>query len=182
MASLTKGRITVLENPERIDYREFQSNPNTVNDSKSVNWGDASILGSSHPISQFGSGGERLISFELYLDALKSGFVTNGKVDLTPEIRWWRSLIYPIHYATTTSKVSPPKVSFTFGSMWSGVICIVKKVDVKITFFSVDLAPMRATVSIDLKEVISKSQVSSDIYSPSFGPGIAQPPPGANFI
>jgi hypothetical protein len=163
VAGVTKGRITLLENPERIDSRYFLYNPTTISDNKSVNWGESNIAGASHPVMQFGSGGARVISFELFLDSIRSNIVRNGIADLTEELRWYRSLLYPTAYLSTTAKVSPPKIAFTFGTMWDGVICVVKKADIKVSHFSTKITPMKATVALDLQEVVSKSQIYSDV-------------------
>lgn len=177
----TKGRITLLESPDRIETKQFIWNPTTVNDTKAVNWGTSNVAGASHPVYQFGSGGERIISMELQFDAIRSGlYNSEGLLDLTEELRWYRSLIYPTAYATSFSKVSPPRVSFTFGSMWDGVVCIVKKADPKISMFSEKLLPMRATISLEMAEVVTKSQIFSDIYKTETFGGIPSPPVGGS--
>jgi hypothetical protein len=174
-----KGRITLLESPDRIDLKEFIWNPTTVNDTKTVNWGTANVAGASHPVYQFGSGGERVISMELQFDAIRSGLYNGqGLLDLTEELRWYRSLTYPTAYATAFSKVSPPRISFSFGTMWDGVICVVKKADPRVLMFSEKLLPLRATVSLEMVEVVTKSQIYSDVYKSDSYNGIPSPPVG----
>ena len=65
--------------------------------------------------------------------------------------------MYPVAYNTLIEDVYPSRVLFTFGTMWSAVECVVKKADIKVTFFTADLRPVKATVSLALAEVVSPS-------------------------
>jgi hypothetical protein len=116
---------------------------------------------------------------ELQFDAIRSGLYNGqGLLDLTEELRWYRSLIYPTAYATSFSKVSPPRISFTFGSMWDGVVCVVKKADPKVAMFSEKLLPLRASISLEMCEVVTKSQIYSDVYQSDSYNGIPSPAVG----
>jgi hypothetical protein len=162
-ATVTRGRITVLD---RMEYREFIANPNEFSDAKSTDWGEAHVPGASHPVYGFGSGGERLITFELHIDGdrnPKARSANQDRIDISQELFWYRSLIYPYQMNGKESQVAPSLVSFTYGTMWSSVLCVVKKADYKITRFSSSGTAMRGTISLALAEVVKKSQVWSDV-------------------
>lgn len=168
--TMTRGRISV---PERGMGVEFMFNPTDVSDDKSVDFGTAKIPGASHPVYQFASGGERLINFDLYLDADrgKVARATSGEhlppdaLSLTAEINFYRSLLYPSDGSQMGSKLlRPAPVIFTFGELFNGVLCIVKKANVKVTYWTPDLRPVRATVSMSLAEIVSERVLASDVF------------------
>lgn len=181
--SLTKGRITVpdwtkvgftsVNVPTAtssgltwVAGKEFAYNPNTIDDGAETEWGSVKIPGASHPVYQFGSGGERLIAFELFLDADrcaigKAQTLPNGetgyKFDLTDEITWYKALRIPMQYGPQTLYTRPPIAIFTFGTLWKSVPCLVKKVQVKVNYFTPDLRPVRATITLNLAETVNES-------------------------
>lgn len=175
LPSITKGSITVLE---RGITKNFMFNPNEITDEKGVNYGATEIPGVSHPVYQFGSGGERLISFELHLDGDRGrhGKDTSQGVSIKPEILFWQSLVYPSNYLDTAndsviSQVYPFLVTFSFGTMYNRVQCIVKSVGpIVVNYWTPDLAPVRAKVPIKLAEVVTRSRTSRDVFPDAFIP------------
>ncbi len=164
--TVTKGRIVV---PGRGITYQFMFNPSKITDTKVTNFGAIELPGASHPVYQFGSGGERLIKFDLYLDGDRGrvGRRDAGAVlDVTDEISLLRSLIYPSLYGSTgkISTVYPFTVIFTFGTWYNGVLCIVKKADPSPSFFTPKLEIVRATVSMELAEIVDRSVQATDIY------------------
>lgn len=165
--TVIKGRLTVLpgksSSATRIVSKSFAFNPAEISDTKANNWDNTSVAGASHPVYSWSSGGERLITFDLQLDADRSKIVKNGVLDLTDELAWYRSLVYPVAYNSTIEEVYPSKVSFSFGSFWNSVIVVVKKADIKVNYFSPMLKPLKATVSLALAEVVRESE-TVDLY------------------
>lgn len=158
---VVKGRFTVLRGTSaskiRIDSKSFSYNPTEIGDTKANNWTDAAVAGGSHPVYAWSSGGERLINLELFIDGDRSKIYRQNRIDISDELAWYRSLLYPVAYNNLIEDVYPSRVLFTFGTFWSAVECVVKKADIKVTFFSADLRPVKATVSLSLAEVVSPS-------------------------
>lgn len=175
--SVTRGRLTVLSTG---DSRSFQFNPNEVTDDKGVNWGTLDVPGASHPIYQYGTGGERIISFELYLDGDRGRY---GRAEFPPseyldlsiqsEINFYRSLVYPSQYDSQDfAAVYPYMLSLSMGNYFKALPCIIKSPPtVKITYWTPKMDPVRATVSMSLSEVVSRSQTSAEVlgYSAQIG-------------
>jgi hypothetical protein len=171
----TVGRVAV---PSQGTGRTFMFNPNDISDTKATSWGSIEVPGASHPVYQFGAGGERLITFELYLDGDRGRFGREQarnihSLSIMDELRWYRSLVYPTAYGSTFTDVSPFAVLFSFGELYDNVACLVKKADWKINYWVPaprGPVPVRATVSIQLAQVVSESQVSSQVGTG--GPGV----------
>lgn len=194
-ATLTKGTITHLK---LAITREFMFNPAVINDSKSAMWGADNIPGMSHPVYQFGSGGKRLISFQLYFDGDRGRILssslgggrqaplrlnTSDGLDVSNELRFYRSLLFGDETTlnapglqTVTVASTPSLVMFTFGSFWKQVQCTVHKADIVSNFFTPRLEPVRATINLTLEEAPSRqvfrNEVISSAVSDVGGPGI----------
>jgi hypothetical protein len=174
LPKITKGSISVVtfgSDDFRHKHREFIYNPNEFEDAKETDWGAGKVPGASHPVYAFAAGGERLITFDLFIDGdrqKRPSFVKNGLIDISDEIRWYQSLLYPVSYASMSGKVNPATVVFTYGSMWRSVSCIVRKANVKINYFSSGGTPIRATISMALAEVVTKSKIYSDVLQGYF--------------
>lgn len=165
---VTRGRITI---PARGFGRTFMFNPNEIGDAKGISFGSMEVPGASHPVYQFGAGGERLISFDLNIDGDRGryGRETNGRdltsLSITDELLFYRSLIYPSQYGNDIAQVFPYTVLFTFGELYSSMPCIVKKADWKVNYWTPKLQPVRATINIALAEIVTKSQTSNDVLT-----------------
>ena len=165
--TVIRGRITV---PARSVGRFFMFNPGSLTDTKGVTYGSVEVPGASHPTYQFGAGGERLINLELYVDGDRGRFdrqqsrVTSS-LSIMDELLWYRSLIYPARYGTEIATVFPYLVLLSYGDLYQGVQCIVKKADWKIDYWTPKLEPVRATISLVLAELPNRSQTSDDILA-----------------
>lgn len=175
--TVQRGMITI---PERGVGRTFMFNPNDVSDTKGITWASTEIPGSSHPVYQFGAGGERLISFELYLDGDRgrkgraqarpgvdptSG---TGPLSIKDELHFWRSLVHPNGYGQTHAKVAPLTVLFSFGELYNNLPCIVKAAPWKINYWvpgERGMTPVRATVALQLAEIVSRSTVADEVLA-----------------
>lgn len=171
-AVATRGRITV-PHTKPLSFREFSFNPRAIRDGGKAEIGAIGIAGASHPIYQFGSGGERVIGFDLQLEAeyiaaqkLTGRLTTSNaeiRLDLTEELQFYRALKMPTKYGQGFGNVAPPIVLFTYGSLYKGIPCVVKSVETRILAWTPDLLPKRATVSIELGEAPNTSIVAGDV-------------------
>jgi len=167
--TVVRGRFSV---PERRTGRTMMFNPNDVSDEKTINWGSIEVPGASHPVYQYGAGGERVISFDLYIDGDRGRFgrAEPRSMDLSimDELMWYRSLIYPSAYGMSYAQVAPFLVLFTFGELYNNVPCIVKKASWKINYWVPGPRgpkPVRATIPIQLAEVVDRSITADQILS-----------------
>jgi hypothetical protein len=168
--TVTRGSLVVVS---RGITQPLMFNPNDVSDDKEISWGTLQVPGASHPIYQYGAGGERSISFDIYLDGDRGRFGRSEQRDalsIQSHIAFYRSLVYPMKFENATgggvnmSAVFPSLVIFNFGPMYQSVTCIVKKVSVKINYWTPTLEPVRASIGVQLAEVVTRSQVSQDIF------------------
>jgi hypothetical protein len=153
----------------RPESKSFWYNPTEIGDNKANNWTDAAVAGGSHPVYAWSSGGERLITFDLFIDGDRSNITKKGVIDISDELAWYRSLLYPIKFSSQIEDVYPSVVLFTFGPFWQSVNCVVKKTDIKVTFFTANLNPVKATVSLGLAEISSYKSWTADEYLSSIG-------------
>lgn len=167
-----RGSFTVLANG-KTTKRFIMFNPNTVDDDKGINWGTVEVPGSSHPVYHYGSGGERIISFELWIDGDRGRFGREqtrdtSSLSIKDELAWYRSLVYPVGYGGDALDVSAPIVLFTFGELYNNVRCIVKKAPWKVEHWVPGLTgptPVRARIPIQLAEVPTQSQVREQVLN-----------------
>lgn len=163
--TVTRGRITVIETG--ITKNLF-FNPSEITDLKSINWGQLDVPGASHPIYQYGTGGERSITFEMYLDGDRGRFDrldSQDDISVESEIKFYRSLVYPTKYNDTFEAVYPHTLLFSFGDYIDNLHCIMKAApSVRVLHFTPKLKPVRATIAITLAELVDKGQTSEDIY------------------
>lgn len=159
-----RGRLTV---PRLSASKEFMFNPAEISDEKVPNYGVLEVPGASHPSYQYGSGGERLITFELNLDGDRGKVARNipgATLSIKDDINWYRALVYPGNYEISSFvEVYPYIVLFSFGSLYEALPCIVKRAPVNVTYWTPQLVPVRATVSMELAEVTDKSQTAKDV-------------------
>jgi len=163
-----RGRFTIVE---RGTTKVFMFNPAEVGDEKGVNWGEGDVPGASAPVVQFGSGKARIISFELFLDGDRGQVGRGGNsLDISEEINFYRSLEYPSAYGKGPASVAPWIVLFTMGPLYQQLPCLIVKASPKIIYWTPKMEPVRATISISLREELSRSQTSLDVFpQPGFG-------------
>jgi hypothetical protein len=161
---------------------QFMFNPPTLRDQKGLALPDQPVPGMSHPVTQYAGGGARMVSFELYLDGDRGrvgqgqGSLQNraqassdaslpGSKSIENEIKFWQSLRYPSRTeGLGLPDIRPPRVLFTFGTLFTGMLCQVDRCEVNVTYWTVNLEPMKATLDVALKEVVSRSVPRSAIY------------------
>jgi hypothetical protein len=140
-----KGYLVDAETRERL---EFQYNPGEIGDDKAAHFADLKVPGISHPKHQFISGGNRRITFKLFL----------FKGDVKQRVAWLQSLLYPEHSGAML-KSSPHRVIFIFGELYPGVVCLVRRVKARYLslFDRNSLAPQQAEVEVTLDEWAEES-------------------------
>jgi hypothetical protein len=164
--TITRGRMTVRATGMT---RIFQFNPSELRDQKGITWGSLQVPGSSHPIYQFGAGNERLISFDLYLDGDRARFGRetadpSDSLSIQTEINFYRSLLYPGQYDSQDFAAAYPYlVLFSFGQYIPSMPVIVKQANVTINYWTPLLEPVRATVAMELGEIVLNSVTSKEV-------------------
>ena len=191
--SVVKGWFSIVATGEKVP---FVFNPPIIRDQQGVSFPDQSVPGMSHPVTQYAGGGPRLISFELYLDGDRGHLGRTGtgelqnhstyktKPQLRPrqsnfevpgapsksiqaELEFYRSLRYPAHTeGDGMAQISPHLILFTFGPLFDAVPCCVMQMDIEVTYWNINLEPVRAELKVMLKEVVSRSVSRSSVFSP----------------
>lgn len=149
--------------------------PESLSDSRAVNYETKEIPGGSHPLYQWVSGGERQLSFTAVFtqenrlgtrDPLLGAFITPDKhsVDIQAAISWLRQFTYPSYGAGGLA--SPPlRVRLTFPAMGLGrtpdgslvsdsLMTIMTGCDVEYMQWWPDGTPKYATVSLGFSEIV----------------------------
>ena len=165
--TVNRGTFTVLAGNKAVT-RTFMFNPSNLNDNKGISWGSLEVPGASHPVYQYGAGGESVISFSIYLDGDRGRFGRqqardNTSLSIKDELYWYRSLIYPIQYGAQAMNVQPPLCLFNMGEMYQKTQVLVKKASWAISYWTPKMEPVRAIVGITLAEVVNQSMVRDDI-------------------
>jgi hypothetical protein len=168
MAGITKGALTGYQSGARL---EFMFNPSQISDKKAITFGHTQVPHVSHPVYQFGSGGERAITFQLYLDGDRGAMaLRGGSQDLSAQVRLFRALMYPAALDQGGGNTSPywiarppEKVIFEYGTFWRGILCVVTQADIVGTFFSPSGELVRCTIDIGLEETPPLPVFANDI-------------------
>jgi len=149
-------------------FVEFQYNPTSISDKRSVEYASITAPALLMPVKQYTQGGDRVISFSIKIDGLFEGPIQIDKDEngsITPELNKYRAFLYPDTsnwrdagasfvslYDDAREFKAPPTCLFGFGDRV--IECIVTEVGINETLFNLDLAPLRADVSITLQEII----------------------------
>jgi len=139
----------------------FQFNPETVSDTKAVNYADENSGLCVAPRKVYTSGGDRTIGFDLKLHGLEKGSNALNPTGLdngvSTELAKLRSFMYPKTDAWALTGIggsegkrlgAPPTCVFGFGA--KVLDCVVTSLTVSETQFNSWLAPVRADVSVTL--------------------------------
>lgn len=165
----------------KIETMLFQFWPESLTDTKSVEYAKKEVLGSSHPLYQFIRGGERALSFTAVFvrDINPSGFSFIGaksktetatvlgdkySVDINAAMWALRRFMYP-SYATGDLKAFPPEVlqlqmdntaigGFNNDGAVDIMNCIMARCDFHIEAWFPDGVPRYATADMEFWETI----------------------------
>jgi len=160
-----KAKFELLDfKGEKVDDIEVQFNPTEFSLEKSTQIAEIAIPGLDSPLLQFVRGQNEKVSLELFFDSTESG--TQGKVtSVTEQTNKFYNLVKVAgkHHA-------PPRCRFIWGAEFPGTTlneddlqqesiakrrafeCIVENIQQKFTLFSPEGVPLRATVSLSLRE------------------------------
>lgn len=134
---LAKAMIT----PEGEGPIPVLFNPNQYSLDQANTLAEVGVPGLSAPILQYVRGNGRTLSMELFFDTYEEQGDVRGHTDLVYGLLDIRG---PLH--------RPPVCTFTWGSF--NFDCVVERVGGRFTLFLADGTPVRATLSVTLKEFV----------------------------
>lgn len=121
---------------------EFLYNPTEMTDSRPINYTAVQTCGMSYPVPVYGGGGQRELTFDLYLnDQVKDGITKKFIKRIRKYLPKKKKKGYQFD--------APEPVRLTFG--WLVVEGYLSQMDVNYTAFSPKLQPIEATVTITLQ-------------------------------
>lgn len=179
-AKVKRGRLT---NARTGTFLEFLYNPTEVSESMGVNMSEDNLPGASDPLIHFASGKVRQISFKLDLCGESSlrfrgvNLINAAKNDVKPpdgtysiagEIEFFQSFTFPVNPKFPGADGGNDKAVFTLGRLWDGVLVAVVDVNLKVTEFTPDLEPSRATIDLTLKRVVTETVFADRHFTQSY--------------
>jgi hypothetical protein len=150
---VTKGSLEAVEG-ESIKV-EFDFNPKEYTISKSNTWSatDAN-RGSDTPPLHFGGGQPKQMKLQLFFDTYVKG--TDVRRDYTDKLFKMMEIDPKLPEGSTNQTTgSPPKLKFTWGTVWS-FFCYLESLSVQFTLFLADGTPVRATADLGLKQAVDE--------------------------
>lgn len=164
-----------FQNLDAKDGRRIkvQFNPTEMNFSKTAQFAEVAIPGLDQPVLQFVRGGTETLSVELFFDSTDEG-MTDSPTSVTKRINDFYKLVKqdPDTHAT-------PRCCFYWGAPPSNedqgknpqsyapfyFTCVVESVDRKFLLFSPDGVPLRAKVTVKMREYKTVEQMVSQLNS-----------------
>jgi nucleoid-associated protein YgaU len=147
--SLKKAKILILPQDVKPDNRmpsEFnvQFNPTEFTRQKSAQIAEIAVYGIDSPILQFVRGQNEKMTLDLFFDTTEDG-MGPGAVSVTTKTDPFYQLVkmQPATHA-------PPRIQFVWGDLTFQAI--VESVQERFTLFNPDGIPLRATLSLSLRE------------------------------
>ena len=149
--TLAKATIKILDkealspNFDGSETFQVQFNPTEFTFNKGAQYAEIGIYGIDSPILQFTGGQTQTFSLELFFDTTEYGMGVGAK-DVGYLIKPFYQLvkIQPETHA-------PPRIQFTWGQKLA-FKAVVERVQRRFTLFSPEGVPLRATVTLSLKE------------------------------
>lgn len=142
---LTKATLTNLDTKEKI---ECLFNPTEYTVAKSNSWQPKPVVGKNVPKMDFGGGGARMLSLELFFDVSEAA---GSDVRTHVNKLWDLTMIDEKQKNPITDKSRPPFCLFQWGGNWH-FKAVVTSLSVKYTLFRHDGTPVRAIASLSLQE------------------------------
>lgn len=159
------GKLTVQRiDPNAVPYGQpvsVQFNPSELSFAKAAQFADIAIPGLPMAISQFVRGDAETLSLELLFDATEQG-MGSGKAGVTEAVNSFHQFVQ-----IDGDKHAPPLVRVSWGAQFPGNAiangaepeghfdALVLSVGRKFTLFAPDGVPLRAVVTLSLKEYVS---------------------------
>lgn len=158
----------------------FQYFPESISDSRSINYSQKQVPGGSLPLYQWINGGERTISFTAtfstdvdisldsgYVDEIKSLGLEDRNVDIKAALIWLRSYMAPFYLKDRM--LPPPKLLLWIpgsgiglmggaiegqsGNQVDSVVCVMTQCDIEMKAFFPSGTPRFATVQLAFAQV-----------------------------
>jgi|SRR5215217_1902914 len=151
----TKGSLKTHEGGE-IKV-EFMFNPKEYTVSKQNSWNAADAKsGSDTPPLHFGGGQPKQLKLQLFFNSYEEGIDVR---DAYTEKLFKMMEINPRlpEGGTNPTNGSPPKLIFTWGTVWS-FFCYLESLSVQYTLFLADGTPVRATADLGLKQAVDEKE------------------------
>ena len=126
-----------------------QYNPKEFKVDKAVSWKEHDDQGQTNAGLEFQKGAPLVVSMDMYFD-------TTNESNSDVREKWVNKLVYLTNASVEESsegsakKKRPPKVKFTWGSFT--MTCVVESVNATYIMFSASGTPIRARVSVKMKE------------------------------
>lgn len=144
--------------PDRI---EVQFNPTEVNMTKGAQIAEIAIPGLDSPVLQFVRGQNEQMTLELFFDSTDLGGTGVGAVPVTELTNRFYALV-----KMSGEEHAPPRCRFIWGDEIPGLVneegrvaakrkafdCVVESIAQKFTLWSPDGVPLRANLSVSLRE------------------------------
>jgi Contractile injection system tube protein len=152
---VTKGSLETTEG-EKITVK-FNFNPKEYSISKSNTWSAAEAnRGSDTPPLHFGGGQPKQLKLQLLFDTFEAG--TDVRRDYTDNLFKMMEINPKLPEGGTTKTTgSPPKLKFSWGTVWS-FFCYLESLSVQFTLFLADGTPVRANADLGLKQAVDEKQ------------------------
>lgn len=169
----------------------FQFNPETISDSKTVEYADRQKPGFDNADYIWSKGGGRTITFELMLDATLSSSVSHITTSnvythstergTLNQVEFLQSLIRPYEDTTGVEKIvplfsnsngitpdinrftNPPQVAFSYGPIY--LVGVITDLGIEHEAFKKNLAPVRSKVTVTFRVREDVEVISSSGFS-----------------
>jgi nucleoid-associated protein YgaU len=165
-----------FQNLKTGDKIEVQFNPTDLTFSKTAQFSEIAIPGLDSPILQFIRGGNETLTMELFFDTTDSG-MGEGAKDVTERTDQFYNLVKqdPDTHAPPVCRFSwgePAKEAGQEGKSVSNApswfTCIVEGVDRKFLLFSPAGIPLRARLTVKMREYKTIKQMVAELHSADY--------------
>lgn len=154
MTVLAKARFTRLPTPSATqgEFLDVQYNPTELTFTKAAQVAEIPIPGLDTPLLQYVRGQAETLSVELFFDSTEEGTGAEAKPVTARTNRFYRLI------KAERSTHAPPVLLFTWGGTAfpggrrDGFRCVVTNVRQQFTMFAPNGVPLRAKLTVDLKE------------------------------
>lgn len=163
MGQTTKGRLVVQEGAQKDQAVEFMFNPTEYSISKSNKWELKANKSGNVPKWEFGGGDPRQLQLELFFDAYmpRSGVQPTDVRKATNQLFNFMMIDSQLKSKSPNSKMGqPPKCRLYWGQDAKNHFdCYIMSCQIKYTMFNESGIPIRATATLQLKEVRDSAEL-----------------------
>jgi len=180
-----KPQLAYFENLDTKEQMEVQFNPTDLSFSKTAQFAEIAIPGLDAPVLQFVRGGSETLTFELFFDTTDNGMAGQATSVTTLTEQFYRLVKQdPKTHAPPRCRlswgplegISKPETQkvqsfekplagkeISYAPFW--FTCIVEAVDRKFILFSPEGIPLRARLTVKLREYQTVEQMASRLQS-----------------